>query len=147
MTCPSCRREIADGSRFCPFCGVVIDEKPAAAPIAPGAPGAPSAQRPAHGMPHARFQQRAGQAVALGAIGSLLAFGGCACGIFPVISIVMGWAAFSRAREELGDIDNFHAPRETRRLAGIGSLLGILSMVLGFVALTWSIVALLLQLA
>ncbi|MBQ3793178.1 MAG: zinc-ribbon domain-containing protein [Lachnospiraceae bacterium] len=45
MKCPNCGQEIADGSKFCIYCGSVIEEKPAPAPVAPEAPVAEEAPK------------------------------------------------------------------------------------------------------
>jgi len=44
MNCPSCQKEIADGSNFCYFCGQrIAPAAPAGAPPAPGGAGYPGA--------------------------------------------------------------------------------------------------------
>ncbi len=100
----------------------------------PPAPGPRTVQPPAPSggaVYQGGFQQRAGQAVALGGFGSVLAFGGCFCCVLPLASIGMGWAAFTRGRDEMRDIDNGYLPQDTRGMAQVGMILGIASMALG----------------
>lgn len=101
---------------------------------------------PAGAVYQSGFQQRAGQAVALGALGSVMSLGGCFCCVLPLASIGMGWAAFTRGRDELRDIDNGYIPPNTRGMATVGMVFGLISLGLGSLAFLGSVAAIVIKL-
>ena len=60
-----------------------------------------------------------------------MTFGGCCCFVLPLGSIAMGWAAYTRGRDELRDIDNGYIGADTRGLATVGMILGLVSLGIG----------------
>ena len=142
VNCVSCRREIADGSNFCPYCGSTQGVSPSGAPVAPaGGVGGVRAPIPQGtfsqggqpgGAPMAGPSQRATMAMVLG-IGSIVGdFLCCWCyGLGGLLGIGLGITAFILGRNELEDIAAGFASPAGQSNANLGKTLGLVGAILG----------------
>lgn len=151
MNCVSCRREIADASNFCPYCGSTQGASPSAGTAAPstgtpvGGVRAPAPQgtysvggQPS-GAPMAGPSQRATMSMVLG-IASVVFSTACSCcyGMGALPGIGLGIAAFIMGRNELEDIAAGFASPAGQSNANLGKTLGLVGGILGgIVILAW----------
>ena len=153
MTCVSCQRNIADGSKFCPYCGSV---QPDSARVAPSPPapadvlppvgaGAP-APLPS-GLPPGP-SQRATTAMMLGIASIALSFLGCCCYAIPsLFGGGLGIAAYVMGRNELEDIRAGLSPAAGESNANTAKITGIIGISIAVLAVGIVVVALLLGVA
>lgn len=142
MNCVSCRREIADASNFCPYCGSTQGAAPASPPPsgetpfggvrAPAPQGTYSQGGQPGGAPIAGASQRATMAMIL-AIGSLVGnFMCCWCyGLGGMLGIGLGITAFIMGRNELEDIAAGFSSPAGQSNANLGKTLGLVGAILG----------------
>lgn len=160
MNCVNCRREISDGSNFCPYCGTTQPSAGAAAPVPPpstpeGAPMGGVRSNPAQpagtfsqsGVPGGAAvpgpSQRATMAMILG-IASLAVLPCCLCyGLGGLVGSGLGITAFIMGRNELEDIAGGFASPAGQSNANLGKTLGLIGAItgaLGFLAMIGFIV-------
>lgn len=152
MTCASCRRDIADGSNFCPYCGTT-QTPPSAGAVTPGSSVAPEVSADAMGgvrstpalssgtfsqggaaggAPVPGPSQRATTVLVLG-IASLAVdfFCGWCYGLGGLLGIGLGLTAFVMGRNELEDIAGGFASPAGQANASTGKLLGLIGAIVG----------------
>lgn len=146
MNCVNCRREISDGSNFCPYCGTT---QPAAgaAPVAPSTPmgGVRSPAVPAAGthsqggVPGGAMtpgpSQRSTMAMILGIASLAVTFVCCWCyGLGGLVGSGLGITAFVMGRNELEDIAGGFASPAGQSNANLGKTLGLIGAIVGALA-------------
>ena len=146
VNCVSCRREIADASNFCPYCGSTQGAAPSTpaaggpAPLggvrAPTPPQVPQGTYSQGGMPGGAAMpaasQRATMSMVLG-IGALVGdFLCCWCyGLGGLLGIGLGLTAFIMGRNELEDIAAGFSSPAGQSSANMGKTLGLIGMIIG----------------
>ena len=150
MNCVNCRREISDGSNFCPYCGTT---QPAAGAVPPTAPvPAPPPSTPMGGVrsnpaaPAGTFSQsgvpggaaipgpsqRSTMAMILGIASLVITFLCCWCyGLGGLVGSGLGITAFVMGRNELEDIAGGFASPAGQSNANLGKTLGLIGAILG----------------
>ena len=158
MNCVSCRREIADGSNFCPYCG---GTQAASAPTPPPIPGTapppipgsqPSAplggvrSTPGGGIPSGTYSQggvpsgadvpgpsqRATLSFILGIASIVVGVLCCMCyGLSGLPGFGLGLTAFILGRNELEDIAAGFSSPAGHSNASTGKTLGLIGMIVG----------------
>jgi hypothetical protein len=150
VNCVNCRREISDGSNFCPYCGTTqpaAGSTPSAgAPLPPPAPmgGVRSNPQPAgtfsqSGVPGGAAvpgaSQRATMAMILGIASLVVTFLCCWCyGLGGLVGSGLGITAFVMGRNELEDIAGGFASPAGQSNANLGKTLGLIGAILGALA-------------
>lgn len=154
MTCVACQKVIADGSKFCPYCGNVQPDSPGAGAgsTAPAGTNPPGVLPPAFGsqpqppmmsqpgMPRppaaagAPASQRATLSMILGIGSIVLSVLGCCCyGVPSLAGGGLGIAAFVMGRNELEDIKGGFASPLGESHANTGKITGLIGMIAGAV--------------
>lgn len=150
MNCVNCRREISDGSNFCPYCGTT---QPAAgeasvapstpmggvrSPVPPAAPAA-SGTYSQSGVPGGAMtpgaSQRSTMAMILGIASLAVTFVCCWCyGLGGLVGAGLGITAFVMGRNELEDIAGGFASPAGQSNANLGKTLGLIGAIVGGLA-------------
>lgn len=152
MNCVNCRREISDGSNFCPYCGTT-QPAPGAAPASPSSPATPMGgvrsnpvppTQPAGtysqgGVPGGAMtpgpSQRSTMAMILGIASLAVTFVCCWCyGLGGLVGAGLGITAFVMGRNELEDIAGGFASPAGQSNANLGKTLGLIGGIVGALA-------------
>lgn len=151
MNCVNCRREISDGSNFCPYCGTTQPAAGAApsapAPVPPSTPMGGVRSNPAQpagtfsqsGVPGGAAvpgpSQRSTMAMILGIASLVVTFLCCWCyGLGGLVGSGLGITAFVMGRNELEDIAGGFASPAGQSNANLGKTLGLIGAILGGLA-------------
>lgn len=164
VNCVNCRREIADGSNFCPYCGTTqpaAGSAPSPAPSsstpmggvrsAPATPATPAATPGTYsqgGVPQGSQlpgpSQRATMSMILGIASLAITFVCCWCyGLGGLVGAGLGITAFVMGRNELEDIAGGFSSPAGQSNANLGKTLGLIGAIvgaLGFLAMIGFIV-------
>lgn len=147
MNCVSCRREISDGSNFCPYCGTT--QPAAGAPVPPVPPpqtpmggvrsSVPAGTYSQSGVPGGSAlpgpSQRSTMAMVLGIASLVITFMCCWCyGLGGLVGSGLGIAAFVMGRNELEDIAGGFASPAGQSNANLGKTLGLIGGIVGALA-------------
>jgi hypothetical protein len=162
VKCVACQRVIADGSKFCPYCGNVQPDSPTAAPATSTPPSVrPPAGDPA-AMPGSSFptasaalpgtvvppggtagpaSQRATMSMIMGIASIVLSVMGCCCwGVPSLVGIGLGIGAFVMGRNELEDIAGGFAAAAGQSHASTAKTTGIIGIIAGGVCMIGGII-------
>jgi hypothetical protein len=150
VNCVNCRREISDGSNFCPYCGTTQPTAgaPGAAPVPPpdasvggvrSNPIPPAGTFSQSGIPGGNAlpgaSQRSTMAMVLGIASLVVTFLCCWCyGLGGLVGSGLGITAFVMGRNELEDIAGGFASPAGQSNANLGKTLGLIGAILGALA-------------
>lgn len=147
MNCVNCRREISDGSNFCPYCGTTqpaAGAAPAAPPTPMGGVRSPAPPPAAgtysqSGVPGGAAMpgpsQRSTMAMILGIASLAVTFVCCWCyGLGGLVGSGLGITAFVMGRNELEDIAGGFASPAGQSNANLGKTLGLIGAIVGALA-------------
>lgn len=167
VNCVNCRRDIADGSNFCPYCGTTQPAAgsapapgPASTPMG-GVRSTPAAPPPAQtpqgtysqgGVPQGSqlpgASQRATMSMILGIASLGITAVCCWCyGLGGIVGAGLGITAFVMGRNELEDIAGGFSSPAGQSTANLGKTLGLIGAIVGALSFVAGIILLIVVMA